>query len=388
MELVRTEDQELIAKTAADFVKEKSPIARVRALRDTNDPVGFSRELWKEMAELGWIGIPFPESVGGAGLGFAELAVVLEELGRSLAPEPFLSTVLLAGQALLLSGDEAKARQWLPRVCKGEAILALAQQEAKSRWDLAAVETRAERAGRGFRIRGEKMQVLDGHVADAFVVVARTAGGARDADGIGLFLVPKGAAGLTVVRQSRVDGRNAALVKLDGVEVGPDAALGAPGAGQAPLAGAGQAPLAGAVDRATVGLAAEMLGGMQQAFALTLEHLKHRHQFGVPIGSFQALKHRAANVYIELELAKSAVMAAARAVDADAPDLPKLVSLAKARCSDAYLLAANEGVQMFGGVGMTDEYDIGFYLKRARAAELSFGDAAFHRARWATLSGY
>jgi acyl-CoA dehydrogenase len=380
MELVRSEDQELIAKTAADFVKEKSPIARVRQLRDTSDPVGFSRALWKEMAELGWIGIPFPESVGGAGLGFAELAVVLEELGRSLAPEPFLSTVLLAGQALLLSSDEAKAREWLPRVCKGDAILALAQQEARSRYDLAAVETRAERAGRGFRIRGEKIQVLDGHVADAFVVVARTAGGPRDAEGLGLFLVPQGAAGLTVTRQSRLDGRNAALVALDGVEVGADAVLGAPDAGHALLARV--------VDRATVGLSAEMLGGMQQAFALTLDHLKSRQQFGVPIGSFQALKHRAANVYIEVELAKSAVMAAARAVDADAPDLAKLASLAKARCSDAYVLATNEGVQMFGGVGMTDEYDIGFYMKRARAAELSFGDAAFHRARWATLSGY
>jgi acyl-CoA dehydrogenase len=217
MELIRSEDQELIAKTAADFVQEKSPIARVRALRDANDPVGFSRALWKEMAELGWIGIPFPESVGGAGLGFSELAVVLEELGRSLAPEPFLSTVLLAGQALLLSGDEAKAKEWLPRVCKGDAILALAQQEAKSRYDLAAVETRAERAGQGFRIRGEKIQVLDGHVADAFVVVARTTGGPRDTTGIGLFLVPRDAAGLTVTRQSRLDGRNAALLKLDGV---------------------------------------------------------------------------------------------------------------------------------------------------------------------------
>jgi acyl-CoA dehydrogenase len=380
MELILTEDQELIAKTAADFVKEKSPLARVRELRDTNDPVGFSRTLWKEMAELGWIGIPFPESVGGAGLGFADLAVVLEELGRSLAPEPFLSTVLLAGQALLLSGDEAKAQEWLPRVCRGDAVLALAQQEAKSRYDLATVETRAERAGKGFRIRGEKVQVLDGHVADAFVVAARTAGGPRDAEGIGLFLVPRGAAGLSVTRQSRLDGRNAALVTLDGVEVGADAALGAPDAGHALLARA--------VDRATVGLSAEMLGGMQQAFALTLEHLKSRQQFGVPIGSFQALKHRAANVYIEVELARSALMAAARAVDAGAPDLAKAVSLAKARCSDAYVLATNEGVQMFGGVGMTDEYDIGFYMKRARAAELTFGDAAFHRARWATLSGY
>jgi alkylation response protein AidB-like acyl-CoA dehydrogenase len=380
MDLVLNEDQELIAKTAADFVKERSPISRVRELRDRNDPVGFSRTLWRQMAELGWVGMAFPESVGGAGLGLAELAVVLEELGRTLAPEPYLSTVLLAGQVLLLSGDEAKAASWLPRVCKGETILALAQQEARSRYDLACVETKAEHAGAGFRLSGEKIQVLDGHVADAFVVVARTSGGPRDAKGISLFLVPKGAAGLTVARQSRVDGRGAALLRFEGTPVGDEAVLGA--------LDAGHELLERVVDRATVGLCAEMLGGMHQAFALTLAHLKSRIQFGVPIGSFQALKHRAANVFIEQELAKSAVMAAARAVDAGDPELPKLVSLAKARCSDAYLVTANEGVQMFGGVGMTDEYDIGFYLKRARAAELSFGDAAFHRARWAALSGY
>jgi acyl-CoA dehydrogenase len=380
MELVLTEDQELIAKTAADFVKQKSPIARVRELRDSGDAVGFSRALWKEMAELGWVGIAFPEEHGGAGLGFAELAVVLEELGRTLAPEPFLSTVLLAGQALLLSGDAAKSATWLPRVCKGEAVLALAQQEARSRYDLGAVETQAERVGAGFRLRGEKIQVLDGHVADALVVVARTAGGPRETQGLTLFLVPQGAAGLSVTRQARVDGRNAALVRLEGVSVGSDAVVGA--------VDAGHELLARVIDRATVGLSAEMLGGMQQAFALTVEHLKSRMQFGVPIGSFQALKHRAANVFIELELAKSALMAAARAVDGAEPDLARLVSLCKARCSDAYVLATNEGVQMFGGVGMTDEYDIGFYMKRARAAELTFGDAAFHRARWATLSGY
>ena len=380
MDLVLTEDQELIAKTAADFVKRKSPIARVRELRDQSDPVGFSRALWQEMAELGWLGIVFPETVGGAGLGFAELVVVMEELGRTLAPEPLLSTALLGGQALLLSGDTAQQGAWLPRVCKGETILALAQQEARSRYDLAAVETKASPSGAGFRISGEKIQVLDGHVADAFVVVARTSGGPREAKGLTLLLVPKGAAGLTVTRQTRLDGRNAALLRLDGVSVAADAVLG--------TVDGGHELLARVVDRATVGLCAEMLGGMQQAFALTVEHLKSRVQFGVPIGSFQALKHRAANVFIELELAKSGVMGTARALDAGDSDLGRLVSLSKARCSDAYVLAANEGVQMFGGVGMTDEYDIGFYMKRARAAELTFGDAAFHRARWAALSGY
>jgi len=377
MDLVITEDQGLIAKTAADFVREKSPVARMRALRDANDATGFSRALWKEMAELGWVGLAFPENLGGAGLGFAELAVVLEELGKTLAPEPFLGTVLMGGQALLLGGSEAQQQSWLPRLCAGDAIISLAHQEARSRYDVHHVETRAERSGAGWRLTGEKTQVLDGHVADALLIPARTSGGAADAAGISLFLVTKGAAGLTTTRQSRLDARGAALVKLAGVVAEPVGAEGQAGA-----------LLSRVIDRATIGLCAEMLGGMQQAFALTVEHLKTRKQFDVPIGSFQALKHRAADVFIELELARSVVMAAARAVDEDAADLAKLASLAKARCSDAYVLATNEGVQMFGGVGMTDEYDIGLYMKRARAAELTFGDSAFHRARWASLSGY
>jgi len=377
MDLVLTEDQELIAKTAADFVKEKSPVSRMRALRDANDATGFSRALWREMAELGWVGLAFPENLGGAGLGFAELAVVLEELGRTLAPEPFLGTVLLGGQALLLGGSDAQQQAWLPKLCAGDAIVTLAHQEARSRYDLHHVETRAERAAGGWKLHGEKIQVLDGHVADALFVPARTSGAVADAAGISLFLLTKGAAGLSSTRQTRVDARGAALVKLEGAAgelVGAE--------------GAASELLARVVDRATVGLCAEMLGGMQQAFTLTLEHLKTRKQFDVPIGSFQALKHRAADVFIELELAKSAVMAAARAVDENSAELAKLASLAKAKCSDAYLLAAHEGVQMFGGVGMTDEYDIGLYLKRARAAELTFGDSAFHRARWASLNGY
>jgi len=377
MDLVLTEDQALIAKTAADFVRAKSPVARMRALRDANDATGFSRALWKEMAELGWVGLAFPESVGGAGLGFAELAVVLEELGKALAPEPFLSTVLMGGQALLLAGSDAQKQAWLPRLCAGDAILTLAHQEARSRYELNHVETRAQKSDAGWKLSGEKIQVLDGHVADALLIPARTSGAAADAAGISLFLVTKGAAGLTATRQTRVDSRGAALVKLDGVVgelIGSE--------------GAASELLARVVERATIGLCAEMRGGMEQAFALTVEHLKTRKQFDVPIGSFQALKHRAADVFIELELAKSALMAAARALDAGSPDVAKLASLAKAKCSDAYVLAANEGVQMFGGVGMTDEYDIGLYMKRARAAELTFGDSAFHRARWASLNGY
>jgi alkylation response protein AidB-like acyl-CoA dehydrogenase len=380
VQLVLNEDQELLAKTAMDFVAERSPVSRMRALRDAADPVGFSKELWKEMAELGWVGIPFPESVGGAELGLAELAVVMEALGRNLAPEPFLSTVLLAGQALLLGGSEEQHQAWLPDLVEGEKILALAYQEAGSRYDLSRVALRAEREGEGWLLSGEKMHVLDGQAADALIVSARTAGDTGDEEGISLFLVPAGSSGLGIQPQTRVDSRGSAMASFQGVRVGSDALVGAEGAG-AEL-------LARAVDRATVGLCAEMLGGMSAAFEMTLQHLKEREQFGVPIGSFQALKHRAAYCFIDVELSRSTVMAAARALDEGDPEAARLVSLAKAHCSDAYIHVANESIQLFGGVGMTDEYDIGFYLKRARAAEFSFGDAAYHRDRWARLGSY
>jgi acyl-CoA dehydrogenase len=380
MQLVLTEDQELLAKTAADFVREHSPVSRVRALRDGRDPVGFSRPLWKQMAELGWPGIPFPEALGGAGMGLADLGVVLEQLGRRLAPEPFLSTVLLGGQALLLGGSAAQQQAWLPAACAGEKLLTLAWQEARSRFDPLRIEATAKAAGDGFVLHGEKIAVPDAATADAMVVAARSAGRAGDEAGITLFLVPRDAAGVAREPQTRIDHRSAAIVRLAGVPVGRDAVLGE--------VGAGGALLARVLDRATVGLCAEMVGAMSQVFEDTVQYLKTRVQFGVPIGSFQALKHRAARVFMEIELSRSATMAALRALDAGDAEAPQLVSLAKARCSDAFVLAANEAVQMFGGVGMTDEYDVGFYLKRARVAEMTFGDAAWHRERWARLGGY
>ena len=380
MQLVLSEDQELLAKTAADFVKERSAVARVRALRDRGDATGFSRELWKEMAALGWVGIPFPEAVGGAGMGLAELAVVLEQLGRGLAPEPFLSTVCLGGSALRLGGSEAQRKAWLPGVVEGAILLTLAHQEPGSRYDLHRVATRAERDGAGWRLRGAKTGVLDGHTADALVIPARTGGAERDPHGITLCLVRQGAAGLRVERQTRLDGRGAAHVTLDGVRVGAEDVVGA--------VDAGGDLLEQVVDVATLGLSAEMLGSMSEAFERTLAYLKQREQFGVAIGTFQALKHRAARLYIEIELARSALMAAARAVDEGSAEARRLVSMAKARCSDAGMLVANEAVQMHGGIGMTDEHEIGFFLKRARAAELSFGDGSHHRDRWARLGGY
>ena len=380
MALVLTEDQELLAQTARDFVRTNSPVSRLRALREAQDSVGFSRDVWQEMAQLGWAGILIPEEYGGAGMGLADLAVVLEAVGRNLAPEPFLSTVLLGGQLLARAGSPEQKQTWLPGLATGEKILALAYQEARSRYDLNRVSTRAAAEGDAWRLSGEKIQVLDGQSADALIVSARTAGEDSDQDGVTLFLLAPDTPGVAIVPQTRVDNRAAALVTLDGVKVGAESVVG--------TVGHGFQTLSHIVDLATVGLCAEMLGGVSQIFDDTLAYLKTREQFGVVIGSFQALKHRAAKVFMEIELCRSTVMAAANAADAGESDLALLVSLAKARCSDAFILATNEGVQMHGGIGMTDEHDAGLYMKRARAAEMTFGDAAWHRDRWARLRDY
>jgi len=375
-----TEEQQLLRDSAAQFVRDSSSLKRIRALRDGRDPDGFSRELWTRMAELGWLGILFPESYGGLGLGYKELALVLEELGKGLMPEPWLSSILLGGGAVWRGGSDAQREAVLPDLIAGKLLLTCAYQEPHSRYDLTHVDTRAERAGDGWRLTGEKSLVLDAPVADRLVISARTDGAARDRAGITLFLVDASAPGLDIARQWLVDSRQAGRVRLDGVQVRPADALG--------TVGEGATLLADVIDRATVGLCAEMLGGMEAAFAMTLDYLKTRNQFGAPIGSFQALKHRAAILFTEIELARSALMAAAMALDENNPQAAQFVSVAKARCSDAFLLVGNEGVQMHGGIGMTDEHDIGFFLKRARAAEITFGDAAYHRDRFASLQGY
>ena len=380
MALVLTEDQELLAQTARDFVRTNSPLSRLRALRDAQDSVGFSREVWQEMAQLGWAGILIPEEYGGAGLGLADFAVVLEAAGRNLAPEPFLSTVLLGGQLLADAGSPEQKQTWLPGIATGEKIVGLAYQEARSRYDLNRVTTRATAEGDAWRLLGEKIQVLDGQNADALIVSTRTNGEDTDPDGLTLFLLAPDTPGVALIPQTRVDGRAAALLNLDGVKVGAESIVG--------TVGQGFQTLSHIVDLATVGLCAEMLGGMSQVFDDTLAYLKTREQFGVVIGSFQALKHRTAKVFMEIELCRSTVMAAATAADAGEGNLPLLVSLAKARCSDAFVLATNEGVQMHGGIGMTDEHEAGLYMKRARAAEMTFGDAAWHRDRWARLRDY
>jgi alkylation response protein AidB-like acyl-CoA dehydrogenase len=382
MDLVLNEEQELLARTVREFVTRRSSLRRIRQLRDANDADGFSRDLWREMAALGWLGIVIPEEYGGAGLGFMDQMVVLEEMGRGLMPEPVVSTVLLGTTALLLGGSAAQKQEHLPKIAAGKRLVTIAYQEDGSRFDASKVATKATKSGSGWTLSGEKIQVLDGHVADAIIVSARTSGANGEAQGITLFLLAADAPGVRITRQSRIDSRNVALVRFDDVKVGADAIVGE-------VAGGGEL-LGRVLDSARIGLSAEMLGSMQAAFEMTNEYLKTRTQFGVLIGSFQALKHRAAKMYIELELARSAVMGAHRALDENRDDktIAKLSSLAKARCSDAFVLIGNECVQMHGGIGVTDEADIGLFFKRARVAEMTFGDAAFHRDRTARLEGY
>jgi alkylation response protein AidB-like acyl-CoA dehydrogenase len=381
MSFVLTEEQVSLQRAARDLAQSRLPITHLRTLRDSADATGFSRERWSEMASLGWPGIVLPEEHGGLGLGYAELGIVLQSLGRTLAPHPFLSTVVLAGTALLLGGTETQRKDLLPAIATGERILTLAHEE-KTRHARHHVATRAlaTSTNDGFRLDGEKSFVLDAHVADAMIVAARTSGDVDAREGITLFLVKRTAPGVTTQRLRLVDSRNAARVRLAGVEVRRADVVGEIDRGADLLD-----PM---LDRATIALCAEMLGGVEEAFDQTIAYLKTRKQFGVPIGSFQALKHRAAHMFCELELSRSIVMEALRAIDAGRADVPSLASAAKARLSDVFLLIANEAVQMHGGVGVTDELDIGFFLKRARVAQMTLGDAAHHRDRFARLNGF
>jgi alkylation response protein AidB-like acyl-CoA dehydrogenase len=374
MDLVLNEEQTLLGQAAKDFANARSPLSRARKLRATED--GFSRAVWDEMASLGWLGLTIDEGYGGAGLGYRYLMVVLERLGRTLAPEPILSTALVAATAIEIGGSSSLQKEHLQAIAQGKRIFALAHQEAHSRFSLAAIDTSADPASGGWMLRGEKAHIADGSVADHFIVSARAP------DGVALFVVPKDATGVTVQEQSRIDGRSCATVRFESVSVPRDARLGAEGRGHRLLERV--------IDAGTAGLAAEMLGSMSAAFTMTLDYLKTRVQFGVPIGSFQALQHRAARLFVEIELARSAVMYANGVLDGlDAnASASRAVSVAKAKCSDAFILVAHEAVQMHGGIGMTEEHDIGMFLKRARVCEMTFGDAAYHRERFARLGGF
>ncbi|HEY8086945.1 MAG TPA: acyl-CoA dehydrogenase family protein [Polyangiaceae bacterium] len=378
MTTVTLEEQESIRQAARGFVRERAPVSHLRALRDDDDPLGFSLDLWLDMGKLGYPGMALPEAHGGGGLGLAELGVVAEELGRNLVPTPMLSSVLGAG-AVALAGTEALQQTVLSGVSVGDRVVSLAHDEGK-RFSPYAIATRAERRGGKFAVTGEKSFVLDGFVAGSFIVVARTSGAPGDRDGLTLLHVLADDPGITTTRLTLVDSRNVARVKLEGVEATEVDVVGA--------VDRGAEVLDDILDRGAAVLAAEMLGGMQECFDRTVAYLKTRKQFGVYIGSFQALKHRAAWLFSEVELTRSLVAEALRALDAGRSDAPQLASAAKARASETYVLVTNEAVQMHGGIGVTDEADIGFYLKRARVAAETLGSARYHRDRFARLKGY
>jgi acyl-CoA dehydrogenase len=379
MALVLSEEQRDLQEVVRKLIQSKSPVKALRTLRDERSETGFSEPLWREMAQLGWAGILVPEEHGGAGLGYQELGVVLQECGRHLVASPLFSTALLGVTALNVGGSRQQQGSWLPAIAAGERRFALAHEE-RSRHCGLRVACKAERSAGGFLLSGEKQFVVDGHVADVLIVSARTSGEETQSDGISLFLVDALAKGVHVTRTHLVDSHNAARVRLDGVELGVEHLLGEEGKG-APV-------LLRILDAGCAGVAAQMLGGAEEAFRRTVDYLKERTQFGVPIGSFQALQHRAARMFCELELAKTVVLDALAALDEDRADASAAVSVAKAHLCETFHLVSNESIQMHGGIGMTDEHEIGFFLKRARVLAQAFGDATFHADRFAALNGY
>ena len=382
MSLVLSEDQQLLKDSAKAFVDQNAPVSVLRGLRDSKDAQGYDQNLWRQMLELGWAGMAIPEAYGGFEFGYGGLGVVLEESGRTLVSSPLIATVLLGASAINELGSDAQKSEFLPQVVSGELLLALAIDE-KPHHRPCRIETSAVKSGEGYVLNGCKTFVLDGHIANKLVVVARTAGAIDDEAGLSVFLVDAAAEGVSINRSWMVDSRNSAMLSLNNVKVGADALLGAEGDAYTSLTRV--------LDIGRIGIAAEMLGSMQQAFEITLDYLKQREQFGVLIGSFQGLQHRAAEMYSEIELCKSAVRAALAALD-DADkndaDIAEFASIAKAKLSEVATLVSNEAVQMHGGIGMTDEYDVGFYMKRARVAAAFLGDALFHRERYASLNGF
>ncbi len=376
---VLTEEQSMLRDAARTWTQDKSPVSAFRKLRDSASTTGYDPAAFAEMAEMGWTGVIIPEAYGGSDFGYLGLGLILEETGRTLTASPLLSSALAAASAIVLGGSEAQKQAFLPKIASGELVATLAVDEGAHHAP-AKVALAATRSGAGYSLTGGKTFVLEGGAAGLFVVSARTSGKPGETDGITLFLVPGDAKGLTRKALKLADSRGAANLTFEAVEVGADAVLGEVGQGW-PL-------LEKTLDRARAGLAAEMLGSAVQAFETTLDYLKVRVQFGQVIGAFQALQHRAAKMFTDLELARSCVEAALTAIDNDAPDTAELVSLAKAKMGDVLHLVSNEMVQMHGGIGMTDAHDAGLYLKRARAVEATYGGQSYHRDRYARLNGY
>ncbi|MDH3199867.1 MAG: acyl-CoA dehydrogenase family protein [Myxococcales bacterium] len=368
MDFELDQDQQMLAKTVADFAKNESPVERFRKLRD--DDVGYDSAVWTHMGELGWLGVPFPESVGGFGGGFVECAIVLEKLATTLVPEPYLASVVLGGLTLLRAGNDAQHAAYLTPMIEGDTTLALAYSEAQSRHDVTAVGTTATPDARGYRLSGKKVWVLNGHNADHLIVSAKAPGG------VTLFVVPRDAKGLTVTVAKTIDGHKAAFVELQDVIVTEDARLGAEGSGAAVLDRT--------IDYAAAGAVAEAVGITTTMLHMTIDYLGTREQFGAKIGSFQALQHRAVDMYAEVELLRSISMASMVRADDDDDDARRSdVSAAKYQLATGGIWVAQQSLQLHGGIGATDEHDIGLYFKRMYALNALFGDEEHHVARFA-----
>jgi hypothetical protein len=379
MALVLTEEQSMLRDSARGLISDKAPVSHLRQLRDAKDATGFSRELWKSFAEMGFAGLLVPEEFGGSALGCVEAGVVMEEIGRNLTPSPFLSTAVLAASALSRGGSAAQKSEHLAKISKGDLIAALAIDEGAKHRPL-QTSLKAVRSGNGFRLSGAKALVVDGHVADLLIVVARSAGAAGESSGLTLFLVDPKAKGIATERTIMVDFHNAARIDFDNVEVDSDHVLGE--------VDQGHALLEGVLNIGRGAVASEMVGLSEEVFSRTVTYLKERKQFGKAIGEFQALQHRAAQLYIDIEITRAAVLKALQTLDGNFDNAANAVAVAKARAGTTATRAVQEGVQMHGGMGMTDQFDIGFFMKRARVCEELFGDANFHADRLARMRSY
>lgn len=376
--LVLNEEQQMLKDSARGFLQERAPVTEMRRLRDEGNPDGFSRDVWAAMVEQGFAGTLIPEEHGGFAFGHVGMGQIFEETGRTLTASPLLSTAVVSALLLERAGNEEQ-QGLLAGLAQGESITALAVDES-ARHNPQLIRTRAEYNGNGYTLNGCKGVVVDGHVADHLIVVARTSGNSSDAEGITLFLVDPSTDGIDVEPIVTVDSHRVAEVRFNDVAVPQEAVLGE--------VDRGFTVLEPVLSAANAHLAAELLGLTLESFERTVRYMQERKQFGVTIGSFQALQHRAAHLFSEIELLKSSVIAALSALDAGADDVEQLCSLAKARACSVAELATNEGVQLHGGMGMTDEFDIGLFLKRARAAQQTFGDQRYHASRFARLRGY
>jgi len=369
MEFELDQDQQMLAQTVANFVKNESPVERFRKLRD--DPVGYDPAVWKKMGDLGWLGVAFPESVGGFGGSFVECALVLENLASTLVPEPYLASVVLGGMAILRGGSAEQHSAYLTPMIEGDTTLALAYSETQGRYDVGAVESTATQEGDAYRISGRKAWVLNGHHADHLIVSAKAPGG------LTLFVVPRDAEGVNLDIATTIDGQKAAFVELDSVSVPTSARLG--------QEGSGSEVLDRVMDYAAAAAVAEGVGLASTMLSMTVEYLGTREQFGVKIGSFQALQHRAVDMYAETELLRSISMASMlRADDDDTSTRRGDISAAKLQLATGGIWVAQQSLQLHGGIGVTDEHDIGLYFKRMYALNALFGDAEHHIARFAS----